>query len=64
MSELSEMTRRGCLPVVDERLYLRLGLPPVLGVGLCHVVRQPGEFQLALGEFKIFLGNLRTHIEY
>lgn len=41
------------LPKVNERLYLRLWLPPVLGRRLCALVRKASQLQLLLRQVEI-----------
>lgn len=48
------------LPEVNERLYLRLRLPPVLGRRLCALVRKTSQLQLLPGQVEVPARDLRV----
>lgn len=52
--------KQGDLPEVNERLYLRLRLPPVLGRRLCALVRKTSQLQLLPRQVQISARNLRV----
>lgn len=45
--------QQGDSPEINERLYLRLGLPPVLGRRLCALMRKTSQLQLLLRQVEI-----------
>jgi hypothetical protein len=53
------MGRRRHLPVVDERLDLGFGLPPVRRLGRRALMRESGELKLLSSEVEIF----RRHLD-
>lgn len=48
------------LPEVDERLYLRLWLPPVLGRRLSALVRKTSQFELLPGKIEVSARDLQV----
>lgn len=48
------------LPVVNERLYLRLRLPPVLRRRLCTLVGETSQLQLLPGQVEVSARDLRV----
>lgn len=47
-----------CIPEIDERLYLSLGLPPLLRWGICAFMRETSEFKLLPCEVEMSAGDL------
>lgn len=47
-------------PEIDERLYLSLGLPPLIGRGFCALVRKASEFELLSRQVEISARDLST----
>lgn len=52
--------QQGHLPEVNERLYLRFWLPPVLGRRLCALVRKTSQLQFLPRQVEISARNLRV----